>query len=197
MRQAQDVEYRQMMYFARHVCFNTNDITTLNQKMITSFDLIKLNNVIVIIKRNIIRHMINRNQMKSFAIKHNQKIIIFSTHHNRLSTHEINIDELLNCSNHIKMSSAELFFYIKNASIIFFSNLNFTFRLINDCRDYMNDIILDSENKNFNSNLNFDMNNILFQIICITLIHCIISAQNHRYVCIYKNQEHLIMNLKT
>ncbi len=104
---------------------------------------------------------------------------------------------MLNCSNHIEMSSTELFFYIKNASVILFSNLNFTFRLINDCRDYMNDIILDSENKNFNSNLNFDINNILFQIICITLIHCIIFAQNHRYVCIYKNQKHFIMNLKT
>ncbi len=71
MRQAQDVEYRQMMYRARHVCLNTSDITTLNQKVITSLDSTKLNNVIVIVKRNIIRHMINRSQMKNFAIKHN------------------------------------------------------------------------------------------------------------------------------
>jgi hypothetical protein len=148
MRQAQDVKYRNMMYRARHACFNTNDIMMLNQKVISFLKSSKLENVIVIIKRNIIRHMINRNQMKNFALKHNQKIIMFSAQHTRLSFHEIQIDELLNCFDHVEISSAELFFYIKNVSTILFSNLNSAFRLMNEFREYMNDIILESDNKN-------------------------------------------------
>ncbi len=60
MKQAQDVKYRNMIYRARHACFNTNDIMMLNQKVISSLKSSKLEEIIVIIKRKIIRHMINR-----------------------------------------------------------------------------------------------------------------------------------------
>jgi hypothetical protein len=142
------VKYQNMMYWAKHVCLNANDITSLNQKIIISFNFSAFETIIIIVKRNVIRHMINQNRMKSFAIKHKQKIIMFSAHHSRISSSDIKIDELLNCFNHSEMSSAKLFFYIKNASIILLSNLNFSLRLINECREYMNDIILDSNCKN-------------------------------------------------
>jgi hypothetical protein len=87
--------------------------------------------------------------MKNFALKHNQKIIMFSTQHTRLFSHEIHIDELLKCFDHVEISSAELFFYIKNVSITLLSNLNSALRLMNECREYMNDIVFESNNKNF------------------------------------------------
>jgi hypothetical protein len=148
MKQAKNVKYQNMMYRARHACLNANDITSLNQKIIISFNFLTFEAIIIIVKRNVIRHIINQNRMKSFAIKHKQKIIIFSTHHNRVSFSDIKINELLNCFNHFEMSSTKLFFYIKNASAILLSNLNSSLRLMNECRRYINDIILDSNCKN-------------------------------------------------
>jgi hypothetical protein len=142
------VKYQNMMYQTRHACLNANDITSLNQKIIIFFDFSTFEAIIIIVKRNVIRHMINQSRMKSFAIKHKQKIIMFSAHHSRVSSSDIKIDELLNFLDHSEMSSTKLFFYIKNASIIFLSNLNSSLRLMNECREYINDIILDSNCKN-------------------------------------------------
>jgi transcriptional regulator with PAS, ATPase and Fis domain len=150
MRQAQDVKYRNMMHRARHANLNSNDITILNQKMISSFKSSNLDNVIVIVKRNSICHIINRIQMKSLFLKNNQSIIMFFARHDRFSQ-EIKIDELLNNFDHVEMFSSKLFFYIKNASVILLSNLNFVFRLMNDNRRYMNNVVVDSECKNFSS----------------------------------------------
>ncbi len=86
--------------------------------------------------------------MKNFVLKHNQKIIMFSTQHTRLFFHEIHIDELLNCFDHVELSLTKLFFYIKNVSTIFLSNLNSALCLMNECREYMNNIILESNSKN-------------------------------------------------
>ncbi len=147
MKQVKNVKYRNLMYWARHAYLNSNNITSLNQKVITSFDSAAFEEVIVIVKRNVIRHMINQSRIKNFAIKYKQKIIIFFAHHNRLSSSNIKIDELLNCFDHSEMSFAKLFFYIKNASIILLSNLNSSLRLINECREYMSDIIFDSNCK--------------------------------------------------
>ncbi len=118
MRQVKDVKYQNMMYRAKHVCLNANDITSLNQKIIISFNSSAFEAIIIIVKRNVIRHMINQSRMKNFAIKHKQKIIMFSAHHNKISSSDIKINELLNCFDHFEMSSTKLFFYIKNASII-------------------------------------------------------------------------------
>ncbi len=71
MKQAQDVKYRNMMHRAKHVNLNSNNITILNQKVISSFKSSNLDNVIVIVKRNNIRHIINRTQMKNFVLKNN------------------------------------------------------------------------------------------------------------------------------
>jgi hypothetical protein len=73
---------------------------------------------------------------------------MFSTQHIRFSFHEIQIDELLNCFDYVEISSTKLFFYIKNASIILFSNLNSSLHLMNECSEYINDMILKSNNKN-------------------------------------------------
>jgi hypothetical protein len=75
---------------------------------------------------------------------------MFSARHNRFSQ-EIKIDELLNNLDHVEMSSSKLFFYIKNASAILLSNLNFSLCLMNDNRKYMNNVVVDSECKNFSS----------------------------------------------
>ncbi len=142
------MKYQNMMYRARHACLNANDITNLNQKIIISFNSSAFEAIIIIVKRNVIRHMINQNRMKNFVIKHKQKIIMFSAHHSRVSSSDIKIDKLLNCFDHFEMLSARLFFYIKNASTILLSNLNSSLRLINACREYMNNIIFDSNCKN-------------------------------------------------
>jgi hypothetical protein len=81
--------------------------------------------------------------MKNFVMKNNQKIIIFATRHDQVLAFEIRINNFFNCSNHIEISSVELFYYINNASTIFLSNLNSLFRLMNDSREFMNDVILD------------------------------------------------------
>ncbi len=141
------MKYRNLMYRTRHVFVNSNDITSLNQKIITFFNLTTLEKIIVIVKRNVIRHMINQNRIKNFAIKYKQKIIIFLAHYNQFSSFDIKIDELLNYFDYFEMSLTKLFFYIKNVSIILLSNLNFSLRLINECREYINNIILDSNCK--------------------------------------------------
>jgi hypothetical protein len=144
------VKYQNMMHRAKHASLNSNDITILNRKVISSFKSSNFNNVIVIVKRNSIRHIINRIQMKSLVLKNNQSIIMFSARHDRFSQ-EIKIDELLNNFDHVEMSSSKLFFYIKNASAILLLNLNFVLRLMNDSRKYMNNVVVDSECKNFSS----------------------------------------------
>ncbi len=75
--------------------------------------------------------------MKNFAIKHKLKIIIVLAHYNRLSFFDVKIDELLNCFDSFEMSSAKLFFYNKNASVISLSNLNSSLRLVNKCRRFV------------------------------------------------------------
>jgi hypothetical protein len=68
---------------------------------------------------------------------------MFFARHNRFSQ-KIKIDELLNNFDHIEISLSKLIFYIKNASIILLSDLNFVFRLMNDNRRYINNVVVDS-----------------------------------------------------
>ncbi len=147
MRQTQNSKFRDMMCCSQHICFISNDLQTLYQKIISSFDSSSLNDVVVVVKRNNVRYLINRIRMKNFIMKNNQKIIIFAIRHDRVLASEIKINDFLNCSNHIKVSSTELFYYIKNASVILLSNLNFSLRLMNDFREFMNDVIFDLNNE--------------------------------------------------
>jgi hypothetical protein len=80
-------------------------------------------------------------------MKNNQKIIIFAIRHDRVLTFEVKINDFLNCSNHIEILSIELFYYIKNVSTIFLLNLNSSFRLINESREFINNVTLDSNNE--------------------------------------------------
>jgi hypothetical protein len=130
-------------------------------------------------------------------MKHKQKIIVFPAHHSRLPSNEIKTDQLLNCSDCIGVPSAGLFFfYAQDAPAILLPNLNSSLRLVNGCRGYMNDIILDPVCKNLSIMLRtYILMTYTFRSFLSKKFHYIIFAPNRPYVFIFKDQIPHILTL--
>ncbi|KAJ5100153.1 hypothetical protein N7532_007154 [Penicillium argentinense] len=82
MRQTEDLSFRDFLLRARSGSLTSNDLS-LNSKAITSLADPQLEGAMTVVKRNSIRHMVNRIQMEKFARLRNQRIYIYSAIHTR------------------------------------------------------------------------------------------------------------------
>ncbi|KAJ5082332.1 hypothetical protein N7532_011375 [Penicillium argentinense] len=83
MRQTEDLSFRDFLLRARSSSLTSNDLSFLNSKAITSLADPQLEGAMTVVKRNSIRHMVNRIQMEKFARLRNQRIYIYPAIHTR------------------------------------------------------------------------------------------------------------------
>jgi hypothetical protein len=86
MRQAEDIQYRDLLGRARSGTLTSDDLLTLNSKAISSLAGPHLQTATAIVKLNSLRHVINRLQIERFARAKHQKIFIFPALHTRTSS---------------------------------------------------------------------------------------------------------------
>lgn len=83
MRQTEDPAFRDFLLRARSGSLTGKDLAFLNSKAITSLADPQLEDAMTVVKRNSIRHLVNRIQMEKFARFRNQMIYIFPANHTR------------------------------------------------------------------------------------------------------------------
>lgn len=83
MRQTSDPSFQEFLLRARSGSLTDNDLSFLNSKVITSLADPQLEGTTTVVKRNSIRHLVNRIQMEKFARSRNQRIYIYPANHTR------------------------------------------------------------------------------------------------------------------
>ena len=98
MRQAEDPTYQSLLGRARAGTLTTEDCNLLNKKVIPSILTPDLENAVIVVRSNELRHHINRVRIESMARSRSQRIYIFPAQHSRIasaSSSTLNVENLL------------------------------------------------------------------------------------------------------
>jgi hypothetical protein len=128
MRQSSDVAFRELLSRARTGTFTEKDRDFLNSKVISSLVAPELDDATIVVKRNSLRHQVNRIRIEHFARTRNQKIYIFPAIHTRTRSKDptgrrLRIEELLQLQdNGSRIPFAGLFLYTRNMPAMMLTN---------------------------------------------------------------------------
>jgi hypothetical protein len=128
MRQSKDVAFREFLSRARFGAFTEEDLAFLNSKVITSLVDPELDGVPIIVKRNHLRHQVNRIRLEDFARKRGQRVYIFPAEHTRTTCKDptgrrLLVDDLLQLQDDgSRIPFAGLFMYTQNMPTMMLTN---------------------------------------------------------------------------
>ena len=158
MRQAKDPKFRDLLRRARAGTLTKEDLTLLNKKVVKSLFTPDLENATIVVKRNTLRHHINRIKMEHFARSRSQKIYIFPAEHTRVpstSTSYLTVDDLLKQTDQGSMVPFQgLFLYTLGMPAIILANICSLLGHVNGTRGIVSGIVLDPTGMSFHLSSN-------------------------------------------
>jgi Helitron helicase-like domain at N-terminus/PIF1-like helicase len=147
MRQAQDPGFRDFLDRVRTTTCTEDDVAMLNSKAITSLFTPELEDTTSIVRKNTLRHHLNRIQMEHFARSRGQRIYIFPALHSRTkstSLSAVHAEELLRLPDQgANIPFPGLFFYTSQMPATVLTNSCTLMGLVNGARGIATGVVVD------------------------------------------------------
>jgi PIF1-like helicase/Helitron helicase-like domain at N-terminus len=137
MRQQQDPQYYQLLRRARNGSITQGDVDVLNTRVVSQLNSLPEEMTTCIVRKNKLRHTINRIQIERFARSQGQKIFVFPARHTRRKkrkgqkVRDLTIDELLELQDGSEAKGPGLLFYTKNMPTVVLMNISTPLGIVN------------------------------------------------------------------
>src|SRR3954454_17022365 len=126
MRQSEDPNFRSLLSRARATSLTEEDLSLLNTKVARTLTS-ELEDAVVVVKLNSLRHHINRIRMEHFARSRSQRIYIFPAEHSSVtsaSSSPLRVEDLLQQTDQgTKIPFQGLFFYTTGMLAVILANI--------------------------------------------------------------------------
>ena len=153
MRQAEDPTYQSLLGQVRAGTLITEDCNLLNKKVIFSILTPDLENAVIVVRSNELRHHINRVRIESMARSRSQRIYIFPAQHSRIasaSSSTLNVENLLQqVDKSTKVPFPGLFLYTLGMPISILANICSKLGLVNGTQGTTVGILVNSNGLSF------------------------------------------------
>ena len=147
MRQAQDPAFRSLLARGRAAAWTEDDLRMLNSKVITSLFTPELANATTVVKRNTLRHHLNRLQIEHFARSRSQRIYVFPALHTRIKSTGrscVRAEDLLGLQDQsTKIPFPGLFLYTSDMPAMVLTNACTILGQVNGARGIATGIVVD------------------------------------------------------
>ena len=148
MRQLQDTKYHELVKRARNGEMTMSDVETLNARHIKGMDA-DASDSVCIVRKNQLRHMVNRMQIEKFARARHQKIYAFPAHHSRVNTvnasHQPGLDIVLGIPDEGATSAPGILLYTPNMPALALHNSCTVLGIVNGMRGRIIDVVPENE----------------------------------------------------
>ena len=145
MRQQQDVDYHELLKRVRNAAVTQADVDLLNTRVVTKLD----PDDTCIVRKNRLRHAINRLQIERFARSRGQTIYVFPAHHTRRRKarrwRDLDIDKLLELQDSSDVKAPGLLLYTQGMPMAVLSNISTRLGIVNGALGRATGIIPDKD----------------------------------------------------
>jgi Helitron helicase-like domain at N-terminus/PIF1-like helicase len=136
MRQQDDIAYHDFLSRTRNGTVSQSDVDMLNSRVIGELEVRPDRTNTCIVRRNKLRHQINRLQIERFARIRGQQVFIFPAHHARWTkagkaVRNINIDKLLEVQDDSKVKGPGLLLFTKGMPAAILRNISTPLGIVN------------------------------------------------------------------
>jgi hypothetical protein len=155
MRQAQDPKFHELLSRARAAALTEDDLTLLNQRVVSSLCIPELDDARIVVKLNKFRHHINHIKMEHFARSRSQRIFVFPAQHSRVKSMPRpapHLEDLLQQMDQGAMIPSQgLLFYTPGMLAMILANICTPLGHVNGAHGVASGIAVDPTGKSFNS----------------------------------------------